>query len=49
MSKFQKLLCELSEIDSCDENTSDDDELFYINDEIKFGENAHKIAPFESK
>lgn len=43
-----KLLNELSENDSCDENTSDDDENFVINDERTIVQNAHIISSSES-
>lgn len=41
--KIFKLLSELSENDSCNKNTSNDDKNFDINDQINWDENAHKI------
>lgn len=41
--KNLKLLNELSEDDSCEEMTFNNDDNFNINDKVNFNENDHKI------
>lgn len=43
-----KLLNELSEDDSCEEMTFNNDDNFNINDKVNFNENDHKIYSIQS-